>query len=269
MRKWLRNIDGEYVAFTGRAWRSRADLQRIVRRKGGIPTAGGEVTGDTTVLVRGDSSVWAFGEYGAKEQKAARFIKKGAVISLVHDSEFRKLLENGSPARVADRMAGEPVQWLATATKRQFERAARKEGPLDREHTTLGRVEQSYLRHLLFREAEQATCSLCGCRLPVALLVAAHVKPRSECSRRERLDAENIVFSVCLLGCDALYERGLIGVRESGCISTSAAQASPAVNAVLRRFKGRSCKAWNTGTATYFNWHLMRRFEGSQVAKRD
>jgi len=54
-----------------------------------------------------------------------------------------------------------------------------------------------------------SSCSLCGQLLPVELLVAAHIKPRSECSRRERLDFENIVFGVCVLGCDALYEKGL------------------------------------------------------------
>jgi hypothetical protein len=61
----------------------RKKLQRLVRRKGGIPTAGAEVTGATTVLVRGDSSVWAFGDYGTKELDAARLIRKGASISLV------------------------------------------------------------------------------------------------------------------------------------------------------------------------------------------
>jgi hypothetical protein len=35
--------------------------------------------------------------------------------------------------------------------------------------------------------------------VPLGLMIAEHIKPRSECSRRERLDAENIVFGVCLL----------------------------------------------------------------------
>ncbi|PYT23888.1 MAG: hypothetical protein DMG57_30520 [Acidobacteria bacterium] len=87
MRNWLKSIRGEHVAFTGKAWLARAELQRIVRRRGGTPTAGA-VTRDTTVLVRGDSSTWAFGEYGTKERHAARLISKGASISLVHDSEF-------------------------------------------------------------------------------------------------------------------------------------------------------------------------------------
>jgi hypothetical protein len=73
-------------------------------------------------------------------------------------------------------VAGDPVRWLSPTTKRQFEQAAFKEGTLDREHSVLGRVEQSYLRHGLFGDAEDATCSLCGRRWPVGLLVAAHIK---------------------------------------------------------------------------------------------
>jgi hypothetical protein len=232
IRIWLRKIKGEHVAFTGRAWLSRHQLQRIVRRKGGIPAS--RVTVATTVLVRGDSSVWAFDEYGTKELKAAHLIRQGASISLILDSEFRKLVDKGRPARVADRIAGEPVEWLATPTRRQFERAASIKGPLDREHTALGRVEQSYLRHVLFHNADREACSLCGRLLPVGLLIAAHIKPRSECSRRERLDVKNIVAGMCLLGCDALYERGLISVDERGRILQSSAQTSPAVAAVLR-----------------------------------
>ena len=174
-------------------------------------------------------------------------------------------MDNGKPARAADRIGGDPVRWLASATKRQFERAALKEGPLDREHSILGRVEQSYLRHILFRDVEQARCSLCGRRLPVGLLIAAHVKPRSECSRRERLDVENIVFSLCLLGCDALYERGLVAVGKGGLILISTAQSSRTLNAVLSRFEGRKCAAWNAAKARYFSWHLARRYQGAKV----
>jgi hypothetical protein len=262
IRNWLTNLRGEQIAFTGTAWLARADLQRRVRCKGGTPTASAAVTSATTVLVRGDSSNWKYGEHGIKEREAARYNRKGASISLVHDSEFRKLLEKGRPARVADRIAGEPAQWLAPTTKREFERAACKEGPLDREHTILGRVEQSYLRHALFGEEEQAVCSLCDRQLPLGLLVAAHLKARSECSKRERLDVKNIVLGMCLLGCDALYEQGLIAVSEEGRILISGAQSCPAINAVLRGLRGRSCNGWSEGRARYFKWHLARRFQG-------
>ena len=240
-------------------------MQRLVRRRGGIPTAGAEVTRSTTVLVRGDSSVWAFGDYGTKESDAARFIRQGASIPLVHDSEFRKLVEQGHRARVADRVAGQPVQWGCTSDEATIR--ARREGRRTARSRALGlgRLEQSYLRSRLFGAAEEAACSLCGRRLPVALLVAAHLKPRSDCARRERLDAENIVASMCLLGCDALYERGIVAVSEGGRIRVSTAHSSPAVKAVLRQFRGLTCNAWNTTTAGYFEWHLRGRFQGSHA----
>lgn len=43
------------------------------------------------------------------------------------------------------------------------------------------------------------------------LLVAAHIKPRAKCSNQERRDWANIV-PMCLLGCDALFERGRVAV---------------------------------------------------------
>jgi len=265
MKTWLRSLHGEHVAFTGTAWLNRSELQRIVRGLGGFPTSGAKVTGNTTVLVRGDSSVWAFGDYGTKERHVARLVSKGAAISLVHDSEFRKLVEYGRPARVADRIAGDPVRWLEPSTERQFKRAALKAGPLDQEHSALGRSEQSYLRQRLFRGAEHATCALCGKRLPVGLLIAAHVKPRSECSRCERLDAQNIVFSLCLLGCDALYERGLVAVGVAGRILISTAQPDTVLTTFLEQFRKRTCRAWNEATAGYFKWHVTRRFQGAKT----
>jgi hypothetical protein len=130
------------------------------------------------------------------------------------------------------------------------------------------RVEQSYLRQILFRGEDIAMCSLCGRQLPIGLLVAAHIKPRSDCSRRERLDAGNIVFSACLLGCDALYERGLIAVDSGGRVLTSDAQRMSTLNTVLTIFQRRFCGAWNATTAEYFRWHMTRRFQGSQRVNR-
>jgi hypothetical protein len=262
MPKHLTTLAGESVAFTGRAWRPRFELQRIVRRTGGTTTPRGDVTADTTVLVRGACATWKYGDYGRKERRAASLVRRGHSVAVVHDFEFRRLLEERRPARVCDRIAGQPVQWLVGATTRQFQKVAAIGGPLDREHSAIGRVEQGFLRHRLFGEVEEASCSLCGRRLPISLLVAAHIKPRSECSRRERLDAEHVVFSLCLLGCDALYERGLVGVRPGGEICLSEAHDSSILRRLLRSYQRRKCSAWKDATAEYFGWHLMRRFQG-------
>jgi hypothetical protein len=115
----------------------------------------------------------------------------------------------------------------------------------------------------LLGDADEADCSLCGQRLPVSLLVAAHIKPRSECSRRERLDAANVVFAICVLGCDALYERGLIAVGQRGRIHVASVIESRIVKKLLGgRYSHRKCSAWNEINAKYFEWHLTRRFQG-------
>jgi hypothetical protein len=266
MRTWIKNVQGENVAFTGTAWLGRAELQRKVRQKGGLTTSGGNVSTATTILVRGDSSAWKYGDHGAKEHYAARLVAKGeASIALIDDSEFRRLLEHGKPARVSDRLGGEPISWIVPAKKTQFMKAVRIAGPLDREHSALGRVEQSYLRRFLFGTKERADCSLCGRRLPTALLVAAHIKARSHCSRRERLDVPNIVFSACLLGCDALYERGLIGVEEGGRVLSSDSLRGSTLDSVRASFRRRTCEAWTPARADYFRWHIVKRFQGRRI----
>lgn len=73
-------------------------------------------------------------------------LRKGKSISIVHDFEFRKLLNSGRPARVTDQVVGEPVQWLNAPSEAQFRSIAKLTGPVDREHTAHGRVEQGYLR---------------------------------------------------------------------------------------------------------------------------
>lgn len=258
MRKWIRSIKGEYVAFTGTAWRKRRELQNRVRRLGGKPTPRGAVNSNTTILVRGK---WESDDYGSKEERTAQLIRTGREISVVSDSEFRKLLEADRPAKVLDRVAGQPLDWLITPTKVQFERAAQISGPLDHEHSVLGRVEQGFLRNKLFGGAEQALCALCGRKLPISLMVAAHIKPRSECSGRERRDADNIVFGVCLLGCDALYERGLISVTRGGTIQAASLRSSASLKSIFALYRDKTCPAWKHSNARYFKWHCERRFQ--------
>jgi hypothetical protein len=259
MRKWLKQIKGEHIAFTGTAWRIRRDLRKDVHRQGGVATSKGLVTGNTTVLVRGR---WPNDEFGAKERKAAELMRGGHPISIVADFDFRRLLEKGRPAKVMDRVAGEPIEWLNAPSRKNFEKAANISGMLDFVHTALGRVEQGFLRHKLFEKSDEAVCALCGRRLPLSLMVAAHIKPRSECSRMERLDAENIVFGVCLLGCDVLYERGFISIGPKGKIHTASVHGSKALARLFAMYRGRICPAWKGTSAKYFEWHLVRRFQG-------
>jgi hypothetical protein len=261
MRRWLHTISGEHVTFTGKAWLRRRELERIVKRLGSTPARAGKVTAETTLLVRGESRAWAYGDYGTKERRAAELIRAGQDIAVVHDFEFRKLLKSGQRVKTLDRVAGQPIEWLTVPDRRQFTKVAQIAGPLDREHSVKGRIEQGFLRRALFQGAQDSTCSLCRRRLPIELLVAAHIKPRSECTRRERLDAPNIVFGICVLGCDALYERGLISVGEDGRIRVAQLADARTVTKILRAYAKKTCNAWTPQNARYFEWHSSRRFQ--------
>lgn len=147
-------------------------------------------------------------------------------------------------------------------SENSYNKLVKISGELDYEHTARGRKEQGYLRKFLFGRSEVAACALCGRRLPTSLMVAAHIKPRSECSRKERLDAANIVFAVCLLGCDALYERGLISVDCSGKIRIATQFGSSVLTKTLRTYHSTKSPAWKEENAKYFGWHFDQRFQG-------
>lgn len=117
------------------------------------------------------------------------------------------------------------------------------------------RVEQVYLRQRLPGRKTVAACDLCGRKLPVEVLVAAHIKKRSLCTREERLDAGNIVMNACKLGCDELYERGFVAVDANGTVVTTARPVASALSEALGRVDGRPCAAHSEGARRYFAAH--------------
>ncbi|MFM7628974.1 MAG: hypothetical protein ACKO44_05600, partial [Algoriphagus sp.] len=83
------------------------------------------------------------------------------------------------------------------------------------ETTSKTRLEQSFLKKLLFKKKIVGTCACCKKELPIAYLWAAHIKKRSHCTVQERKDY-NIVIPLCKLGCDELFEKGYIAVNDAG-----------------------------------------------------
>jgi hypothetical protein len=126
-------------------------------------------------------------------------------------------------------------------------------GELDGQAQVKVRKEQSQLRGLLAGGRKSAPCALCGHPYPMAFLVAAHVKKRSECTRDERLDLHNVAMLACLFGCDALYEAGWITVGEDGRIRARDATGELADR--LASLDGRLCAAHGPGSEPYFAWH--------------
>lgn len=119
------------------------------------------------------------------------------------------------------------------------------------------RREQAELRELLTGGAAEARCALCGRLLPVDLLVAAHVKPRSWCSPEERADLRNVAVLACALGCDRLYELGYLTVDERGAVLPASDDLPE-----LRALAGRVVEAFHERSAGYFAWHREHVFRG-------
>jgi hypothetical protein len=79
------------------------------------------------------------------------------------------------------------------------------------------RLEHLLLKTILFFGKTKCECAICGREFPVNLLIAAHIKKRAKCTLNERLD-HNIVMPACVMGCDALYEKGYISLDWEGTI---------------------------------------------------
>ena len=116
------------------------------------------------------------------------------------------------------------------------------------------RGEQSELRRRLLRGRIVAPCSICGESLPEDMLVAAHIKKRSQCSRQEKLDPQVVVL-MCKLGCDALYEYGYLSVVNGVVTTRHRATDSVKITQLLGRIHGREFVEWTANRSKYFDWH--------------
>ncbi|NOR56494.1 MAG: HNH endonuclease [Sulfurovum sp.] len=139
-------------------------------------------------------------------------------------------------------------------------------GSLDSQSKGVSRKEQGYLRNKLFGKKHTAQCALCHNEIPVKMLVAGHIKKRSKCTREEKLDAENIVMSICKFGCDDLFEKGYVLIDENGKIYSSGESiVTPFVEVYINNLVEKKCLKHNSETETYFKWH--REFHESMKIK--
>ena len=129
-------------------------------------------------------------------------------------------------------------------------------GPFDTVRQIAVRREQAYLRKYLFSGRDAGACSLCGRVLPIELLVAAHIKRRSACSGVEKGDSKNVV-PMCLLGCDALFERGYVWAEAAEICTVPPRNIAVELRPLLTELRGRTISLW-TGRETYFGWHAAR-----------
>src|SRR5207248_955908 len=82
--------------------------------------------------------------------------------------------------------------------------------------------------------------------------VAAHVKPRGKCNYAERRDLSNSVL-MCKLGCDPLFERGYIVVKEGEIRVGKRSNLQPAPE-YIQRLVGSTTPEYRAANAKYFAW---------------
>ncbi|MFB4326419.1 HNH endonuclease [Priestia sp. BR_2] len=127
--------------------------------------------------------------------------------------------------------------------------------PLDAEGKALRRAEQGFLRQHLFGSSLTGYCGVCGEELPVNLLVAAHIKKRAECTPEEKLDVFNIVMPMCKLGCDDLYERGYISVKDGEIVVNEQKYLTSSLKVYIEKINKKLCLHWSEESLKYFEWH--------------
>lgn len=114
------------------------------------------------------------------------------------------------------------------------------------------RQEQSLLREWLFGDREVCACAICGEEFSVTALVTAHKKKRKLCNDSERTDPD-IVFPLCKLGCDYLYEIGLLRI-EDGVVQMSETPPGTTDGKRARELAGRKIdEKWLLGDEAYFS----------------
>lgn len=117
------------------------------------------------------------------------------------------------------------------------------------------RREQRALRQHLIGNKKSGECGICGRLLSSNLLVASHIKPRNECSEKERTDP-SVVMLACVLGCDSLFDKGFIYIDKNGKIRVSGkSEPYPDLCKFISPMDGQVAKAYSERAKDYFEWH--------------
>jgi hypothetical protein len=128
---------------------------------------------------------------------------------------------------------------------------------LDMERMVKARKEQLFLRQSLFRDKKTELCGICRREFPVELLITAHIKKRARCTIVEKLDYKNVVMPMCTLGCDYLYEKGYIGVKNGTIeLMKNKNDLTPALQEYIGILSGEKCNYWCEASRNYFDWHI-------------
>lgn len=128
---------------------------------------------------------------------------------------------------------------------------------LDTTSLTKIRAEQSLLRAFLLNGRDHAPCVLCARDLPENMLVAAHIKKRSKCSSKEKLDFHNVAALMCKLGCDDLFEKKYVYVSDGKLVGNFEATITESLKLAIKAIEGNSVPNWSD-SKKYYDWHAKQ-----------
>lgn len=115
------------------------------------------------------------------------------------------------------------------------------------------RKEQKILRRWLFEAKDEERCALCQRIYMRSALVAAHKKKRALCNPAERRDP-HIVMPLCVFGCDFVYEKRYVVVRDGVATPDDLEGCSEAVREYANGLDGRRISdRWLAGKPWYFD----------------
>ncbi len=157
-----------------------------------------------------------------------------------------------------ERIPGELTSDSQTLSEDQakiIQQAQRFAGATDSKAETKIRREQGLLRRALGLGGGSHKCSICGRTYPDQLLVAAHIKKRSECNESERVDIPAIAFVACALGCDALFEHGYVIVDVDGVIVPGRIAKDLHLAELVGEIAGQPVGGVTEASMKYFAWH--------------
>lgn len=126
---------------------------------------------------------------------------------------------------------------------------------LEKQRVVAQRVEQSFLRNALFGNMRFSRCEICGRIYPVDLLIAAHIKRRANCFDEEKKDFKNNVVAMCRFGCDELFERGYISVKDGKVVQIKKDNISKVVQDYINKIVNKEVEIPTKARENYYEWH--------------
>lgn len=123
----------------------------------------------------------------------------------------------------------------------------------DGSNTVSTRNEQTALRAYLFDKKKYKNCSICGKKYEKEFLATAHLKKRCLCNHEEKLDFNN-VLPMCYFGCDVLYEKFYIGVKNGAVIKLRDSNVLQ-IQDRIAALDGLKCEYFSDDNEKYFDFH--------------